>query len=208
MSLKLYASQVIDYAPAAEGTHIARCLRVVDLGTQDIELQGKRVERPQVILQFVLLDDETTNPVVTKRCTASLHPQSVLRKDLDAWVGKIDLEFSLSSLPNKPCLVTISHHKKDNRIKANVSSVSSVPKNFEVPELPPQYVPSFFDLSSPDRVIFESLPIRMRNDILKSKEVRTNRELYNFLTSSQKIEMESKSDKLNRFSMMLQRLVG
>jgi hypothetical protein len=183
MSLKLYASQAIDYTPASEGTHIARCLRVIDLGTQDTEYQGKQMERPQVILQFVLLDEEIANPVVTKRYTASLHPQSGLRKDLEAWVGKINLEFSLSSLLNKPCLVSISHNQKDNRVYANVSGVSSVPKGFDVPELPPQYQPLIFDLSKPDRAVFELLPVRMRGDILRSKEARTNQELYDFLTA-------------------------
>jgi hypothetical protein len=207
MSLKIYATQSRGYTLTPEGSHIARCFRVIDLGTQDTEYQGNRTERPQVLLQWVLLDDETGKPVITRRYNASLHPQSVLRKDLEAWVGKINTAFSLASLLNKPCLLAISYNRMDNYIKTNVAGVSSVPQNLEVPPLPAKYTPLFFDLSSPDRAIFETLPFRMREDILKSKEVRTNRELYNFLTAPKKTGDGSKP-KPSLFNSLLQRLVG
>lgn len=183
MSLDLYVPTVTDeYQPASEGAHIARCIRVVDLGTQDTEFQGQKMERPQVILQFILLDDDLVNPVVTRRYTASLHPKSGLRQDLENWVGKIGVHFTLRSLLNKPCLVTITHKEKLGRIFANVSSVSAVPKNIQVPEMPSGYEPCCFDLNHPDRAVFDRLPARMRADILNSKEARTNPELRALLT--------------------------
>jgi hypothetical protein len=128
-----------DYTPPAEGTHVARCLRIVDLGTQDTEFQGKKMERPQVILQFIVLDDENlAAPIVTRRYTASLHPKSGLRQDLENWIGKVDIDFTMKMLLNRPCLVTVTHREKDKRIYANVSAVSGVPKGMDVPEMPPE----------------------------------------------------------------------
>jgi hypothetical protein len=182
MGLELYAPTTDDYKPASEGTHVARCLRVVDLGTQDTEFQGKKMERAQVVLQFILLDDDLINPVVTRRYTASLHPKSGLRQDLENWVGKIGVHFTLQSVLNKPCLVTITHKEKNGRVFANVSSVAAVPKNINVPETPAEYEPLCFDLNHPDKTVFDKLPARMRADILNSKEVLANPELRSLLT--------------------------
>jgi hypothetical protein len=71
--------------------HLARCYRVVDLGTQKSEYLGTVKHLPKVMLQFeVHGEDEAGKPIVTaknepmtisKNFTLSLAEKATLRKD-------------------------------------------------------------------------------------------------------------------------------
>ena len=47
-----------DFAPAPAGNHIGRCIKVIDLGTQHSEYQGKPTVRNQVFIQWELCEEK------------------------------------------------------------------------------------------------------------------------------------------------------
>ena len=87
-----------NFTPVPPGMHLARCYRVVDLGTQKSEYLGTIKHLPKVMLQFeVHGEDEAGKPIVTaknepmtisKTFTLSLAEKATLRKDLQTWRGR------------------------------------------------------------------------------------------------------------------------
>lgn len=127
------------------GTYGARCIRVIDLGTQivkDFNNQDETKEKHQVMLTWELPGELITEGdfkgqpySVSRFYTAMLGEKSNLRKDLEAWRGKNftpdELKgFSLNAILGKPCMVSVVHSKNG---KANVKAVLALPKGMVVP---------------------------------------------------------------------------
>ncbi len=93
------------FTPVPPGMYLARCYRIVDLGTQKSEYLGQIKNLPKVMLQFeVHGEDDAGKPLVTakgepmsisKNFTLSLAEKATLRKDLQTWRGK---EFTADEL--------------------------------------------------------------------------------------------------------------
>src|SRR5579863_4111692 len=134
------------FQSAPVGTHVARCIKIIDIGTQTGEYQGKVLERNQIIVMFelptTLMDDG--NPfVASKFYTNSLNEKANLRHDLEQWRGRAFSKeelgsFDLMNILGKPCMVSIIEKPEVKGTK--VGSVMSIPKGFQVPE---QVNPSF-----------------------------------------------------------------
>jgi hypothetical protein len=85
-----------DFQHAPIGTHAARCIRLIDLGTQQGEWQGKPTFKNQVLVMWELpdelmeaQDDGQPRPfIVSKFYTNSLSEKANLRKDLTTWRGR------------------------------------------------------------------------------------------------------------------------
>jgi hypothetical protein len=128
-----------DFKPAPEGTHLARCVELIDIGTHESEYQGKKVRRNQVIVRWELphvLHDDGKPMLVSKFYTNSLSEKATLLADLTAWRGrKFTVQelnkFDLQTILGKPCQVTVVHN--DNN-KAKVTAVSGIPAGVTVPE--------------------------------------------------------------------------
>lgn len=171
-----------DFTPAPQGTHIARCVELVDIGHQHGEYQGKPNVREQVIVRWELpneiieYDGKKEPMLVSKFYTNSLGEKANLRADLEAWRGRKFTEeeldrFDLNTIVGKPCFVTIVHNDKG---KAKVTGVSGMPRGTEAP---PQVNPSktFWieewngDIHSPP---FSELPKGFKELIQKSDEYK------------------------------------
>ena len=86
------------FTPVPPGMYLARCYRIVDLGTQKSEYLGQIKNLPKVMLQFeVHGEDDAGKPLVTakgepmsisKNFTLSLAEKATLRKDLQTWRGR------------------------------------------------------------------------------------------------------------------------
>ena len=80
------------FTPVPDGSHLARCYRIIDMGTQKTEFEGKVKFLPKVMIQFeVHGEDAEGNPTITsknepmsisKNYTLSLADKATLRKDL------------------------------------------------------------------------------------------------------------------------------
>ena len=59
MSLTVSESAGGNFLPCPPGTFLARCSRIIDMGTQQTEYQGEKKSQPKVLITFEILDDET-----------------------------------------------------------------------------------------------------------------------------------------------------
>ena len=127
-----------DFRQPPAGTHQARCIRVVDLGTQQSEYQGQKNIRRQVLVTWELpseLMDDGRPFSVSKFYTQSLNEKSRLYADLVNWRGR---EFTADELRgfdarnilDKTCLVSITMNDAG---KARVTGIMKQPKHMECP---------------------------------------------------------------------------
>lgn len=161
------------FTPAPVGTHIARCFRIVDLGTQHGEYMGKPTRRNQIHVTWELpdeLDGEGRPMLASRFYTNSLGERANLRKDLESWRGRSFTDdelrrFDLESILGKPCMLTVVGG--DNG-KTKIATVSGLPKSSTCPA---QVNPSFtFWLDEFDQEKFESLSDGIKGIIKKSEE--------------------------------------
>lgn len=105
MSLIVTASASSDFAPAPAGSHLARCYRIIDLGSQTTEWKGKPKTSRKVMFTWELhgedgegkplLTDDGKPLMVSKRYTFSLSEKATLRAHLVGWRGR---DFTLDEL--------------------------------------------------------------------------------------------------------------
>lgn len=139
-----------DFSPTPQGTHIAICNMVVDLGKQRGEYQGVANVKHKVFVRWELPHERLTwtdrdgkeheGPrVISKTYTLSLHENSALRADLVGWRGRQftaeeEAAFDVSKLLGVPCMVTVVHNKSGDKAYANVQSVTGIPKGTDRPQ--------------------------------------------------------------------------
>lgn len=133
--------------PAPAGTHIARCIWMIDLGTHEDNFDGHTSSARKLVLGFELptelrtfRPDEGARPVlICREFTTSLGKKANLRKFLEGWRGraftKEELEgFDLSVLAGKECMLNIIHKDKaDGSTKAIIDSASRIMKGATCP---------------------------------------------------------------------------
>lgn len=161
----------------APGTYVARCIRLIDIGTQKGEYQGKPNSRRQVVIAWETPDqlmsegDSAGKPfIVSNFYTASLGEKANLRHDLVAWRGREFTEeelegFDLKNILGKTCMLSIVQNDKHKSI---VKGVMALPKGATVP---PQVNPTlYFSLDEFDPKVFESLPKYFKEKIMATPE--------------------------------------
>lgn len=177
MSLQVKEGTRSDFEITPEGTYIARCFKLIDLGTQTIEFAGETKFQQKILISWELLDPEAKMKdgkpfAASKRYTASLHEKAALRKDLQSWRGKKftseELEgFDLKNILGTYCQVQIIHTESNGTTYANVDTIMSTR------EKPKGINPLMhFDIDDPDMVVFESLSEKMKETISTSPEYR------------------------------------
>lgn len=162
-----------EYEKAPTGTHLARCISIIDIGTHAGDFQGKPTRRNQIIIGWELpneLREDDKPHRVSKFYTNSLHEKAKLRHDLEAWRGRpFTAEelagFDLENILGKPCMVTVIEPEQGKR---KVTAVSAVPKGFQPS---PQVNPSFsFWLEEWNQAKFDGLPQFIQSKIAESEE--------------------------------------
>lgn len=162
------------HAPA--GNHIARCVRLIDLGTQRNEYQGKVSLRNQVMVTWELCDEtmeidgEHKPYLVSKFYTNSLNEKANLRADLESWRGQAlsdeDLKgFDLQKILGAACMVNVVHTEKG---KAKVSGVAKMPKGIKAQEPKNPLVAFWLDEFNP--TVFDGLSDGLKDIIKRAPE--------------------------------------
>jgi hypothetical protein len=169
------------FTPVPPGMHLARCYRVVDLGTQKIEWQGQIKHLKKIKVQFeVHGEDEQGNALVTnkgepmsisKNYTLSLSEKANLRKDLQGWRGRDftpdELRgFELKNILDKWAMLSVAKSMGNNgKEYTNIMSVNPVPAAIKKTGLPEGYnTPALFEIDDPNMELFDTF-----SDGLKSK---------------------------------------
>lgn len=183
----------IDFDPCPAGTHIARCIRVIDLGTHENNYFGKismkhelfvMWEIPHEMKTYTVKDKQTGNErevtepfTVSKFWTASLAETSNTRKDLVSWRGRDFTEeelrgFDIKTILGVPCMLNVIHKQKEGSTKVNarVSNVNQMPKGLECPPAVHELV--YFSLH-PDR--YDEATLNKLSDGLQGK-IKTSEE--------------------------------
>src|SRR5512138_3838349 len=127
-----------EFKQAPTGTHMARCIRLIDLGTQHGDYQGQPTVKNQVLITWELpaeTMDDGKPFTVSHFYTNSLNEKATLRHHLEAWRGRqfSDEEakrFDLMTILGKPCMVTVIANDKG---RSKVSAVSATPKGMQMP---------------------------------------------------------------------------
>jgi hypothetical protein len=168
--IKAPASAGGDFEIAPEGVFLARCYKMVDVGTQTETGQFGTKENRKIYLYWELLQTADGDPVkmengdqpfsIFNSYKLSMHPKANLRKHLDAWRGKKFTEeeaadFDVTKLLDKFCLLQITHStsKDGQKTYANIDAIMSTKKTAPgVNEI------SSFNIENPDMDVFNALP--------------------------------------------------
>lgn len=165
MSLTVNGNSASTIAPIPQGTYLAVCNLLVDLGVQFNE-QYKNSSRKVLIGweipdETIELDDGPHSRTISKRYTASLNEAASLRQDLAAWRGRDFTPdelaaFDLRNIVGTSCMVNIIHRESNGKTYANISSIMALPKGMPKGKLTENAVIFDLDAASVDDV--ETLP--------------------------------------------------
>ena len=165
-----------EFPKVPTGVHNARCVRVIDLGTQRNDYVGNITYKRQVLIIWEV-PDQMANDVpmtISKFYTLSLHEKSNLGMDLVSWRGRPFTEqekqgFDITKLIGVPCQINVMHN--DNG-KEKVSSVMPLGKDTKIHEQHHESISfSIDDFQKGQREQFNKLSEGIRKMILRSKEL-------------------------------------
>ncbi len=162
-----------------EETYIARCYRIVDLGTQPgNEIYGSKPAH-KVMVSWELIGKEDPKMddgrpySVHQTYTVSLHEKAKLRKDLEAWRGKKftteELQgFDLGNVLGSYCMIQVVHDATGKY--ANVNAIMS----YKGEKPAPVNENVVFDIDEPDMAVFEKFSDNMKAKIMAAPEWKGN----------------------------------
>ena len=177
------------FTPVPPGLHLARCYRIIDLGTQKTNWKGQEKELRKVMIQFEVHSiDDDGNPLLTdkgeplsisKNYTLSLNEKANLSLDLESWRGaSFTAEerkgFELKKLLGVWAMISVTKSVgHDGKEYTNISNINPVPANIKKAGLPdPHNDAKLFSIDSPDMELFENLGNRLKEKISSSPEWR------------------------------------
>ena len=176
-----------EFTPVPQGMHLARCYRIVDLGTQDSTYLGTVKKLPKVMLQFeVHGEDDAGKAIVTaknepmsisKNFTLSLAEKATLRKDLQTWRGREFTEdelrgFELKNVLGAWAMVSVIKAMGNNgKEYTNIAAIMSVPPAIKKAGIPQGHNElKLFSIDEPDMALFDIFSNGLKEKIGKSPE--------------------------------------
>jgi hypothetical protein len=202
------AESTSKFKPVPTGMHLARCYRIIDLGTQKKVWQGKESFKRQIMMQFEIHgEDDEDNPIVTdkgdpmsisKNYTLSLHENARLRIDLESWRGAAFTAeeikgFDLTRVLGAWAMVNVAKSLGDDgKEYTNINNINSVPSSIKKSGLPEAFNEAkMFSLDKPDLVLFESFGDKLKDKIKSSPEWQSKAETKSFDAATAFDELES-----------------
>ena len=167
---------VKEYPKVPKGVHNARCVKVIDLGTQRSDYGGVITYKRQVLVIWETPEQLNNDQPMTisKFYTLSLHEKSNLGQDLVSWRGRPFTEterqgFDITKLIGVTCQLNVMHTDSG---KERISSVMPLGKNTKINEQFHSSVSfSIDDFQKGKRETFNQLSEGIRKMILRSKEL-------------------------------------
>jgi hypothetical protein len=175
-----------NFVPVPTGMHLARCYRIIDLGTQESTYMGNVKHLPKVMFQFeVHSEDGEGNATVTskgdpmtvsKNFTLTLAEKSTLRKDLQTWRGKDftadELKgFELKNVLGQWAMISVVETENNGKTYTNIATINPVPSNIRKVGLPDGHNDlKLFSIADADLALFESFSDGLKDKIRKSPE--------------------------------------
>ncbi len=190
MSLIAKANEGGSFTPVPSGMHLARCYKLVDLGSQKSEYMGQVKIQHKIMLQFeVWSEDENGQPTVTskgeplsitKRYTLTLAEKAALRNDLKTWRGRDftpeELRgFELKNVLGVWAMLSVTRDAAANgKEYTNIQAIMPVPANVKKAGLPePHNTPAMYSIEDHDDAIFETLSEGIKKIVMASPEFQS-----------------------------------
>lgn len=176
MSLTVSESKGREFPILEEGSYVAICNMLVDLGLQYNEQYGNSSRKVligwELPEELIEINGEKVPRTISQRYTASLNEKSVLRRDLSAWRGRdftpAELaEFNLRNIVGAPCLLQVIHREYNGKKYANMASIMTLPKGMPKPSLNGEAV--VYDIDEDDPAVVNDLPEWIKDIIVKSE---------------------------------------
>jgi hypothetical protein len=175
------------FTPVPPGMHLARCFRIVDLGTQKSTYMGKDKFLRKILVQFEIhSEDAQGNPLLTdkgeplsisKRYTLSLGEKATLSQDLESWRGSAFTAderkgFNLEKLLGIWAMLNITKSVgADNKEYTNIETINPVPAQIKKAGLPaPHNETMLYSIEKSDEDTFNKLSEGVRKTIANSPE--------------------------------------
>jgi hypothetical protein len=169
------------------GLHLARCYRIIDLGTQKSEYMGQVKYLRKIMFSWEIhgtRDDGTPllmndgRPFsIFKNYTLSWSEKANLRLDLQSWRGQpFSTEemrrFDLKNVLDKWCMLNIIDRQGTNgKTYSNVNGITPVPSMIKKNGLPQGVNKNeIFNLSEPDMAVFQTFTDNLKAKITESPE--------------------------------------
>lgn len=170
------------------GMHLARCYRIIDLGTQKSEYMGQTKYLHKIMLGWEIHGtDDAGQPLkmkdgrpfaIFKNYTLSWSEKANLRLDLQSWRGKPFTQeemqrFDLKNVLGAWCMLNIIERpgKNDNKMYTNVDGVTPVPSIIKQNGMPEGINKNeLFNLTEPDMTMFETFSDNLKAKIKSSPE--------------------------------------
>ena len=135
-----------NYTPIPEGTYLAVCSMLIDLGEVYNETYKNSARKVLIGWELpdetITIDGEQKPRFISKTYTLSLGKKATLRSDLAAWRGRDFTEdellaFDLHNIVGTSCYMNIIHRqsKTNDRVYANISSIMALPRGVPKGEL-------------------------------------------------------------------------
>lgn len=178
-----------DFELAPAGNHVARCYRIVDMGSHK-NSYGNTLRKILVSWELHGEDDEG-NPLtmpdgrplmISANYTLSLSEKATLRAVLESWRGKPFtlkelLGFDITAFLGHWSMVTIAHEvsPKNQKTYANVKNVAPVPaviKKNGLPDGVNKICSLSLDPDTFDQALFNSLSDGIKKKIMESPEYK------------------------------------
>lgn len=170
-----------DFETTPAGVYLARCYRMIDLGTQtEVSVKFGTKTARKIILYWELLQNDDGEEVfmadnekvfsVSQEYVWSMHQKANLRKALQQWRGQSFTEeeasgFEISKLLGVYCKIQVVHNESDGRTYANVGSIMSTNK-----EAKGHNELIAFSIEDPDMGLFESFSDYLKQRIIRASE--------------------------------------
>ena len=189
MAIIASSSGGTDFQLAPAGNHLARCYRIVDMGSHQ-NSYGNVLRK--ILISWELHGEDENGLglstadgkplMISGNYTLSLSEKATLRALLEAWRNKpFSLDelngFDITALLDKWCMVTIVHEtsKHNQKTYANVKAVAPVPQAIKKNGLPDginKIVSVSLEPDAFDRSLFDALSDGLKKKIMESPEYK------------------------------------
>ncbi len=154
------------------GTHTGILYQLIDLGTQvnDFNKAAPKQQR-RVNLTWELPEELMGNGkpfVVSKEMAVSTFETAPWSKFIGATLGLAPQAVNTDALMGKACNLTIIHNETATGTYVKVDGFAPLKKSDKVPALVNK--PVVYDISNPDRAIFDALPDFLKKKIMAAPE--------------------------------------
>ncbi|CAN5354020.1 hypothetical protein BH10ACI2_BH10ACI2_00150 [soil metagenome] len=175
------------------GTHLARCIGLIGIGTHKSSYAGEERYRDEIVVMWELphekrLDGKSFS--VFQHYTRSLGKKATLRKILVDWRGRDftadELDgFELKNILDKGCQVVLTQNEKGY---INVTGVVGTPKGTQLPDR--EYDLVYCDVVEWDEGEFGRLSKYFQDKITSSYEYREQRDYGRILSDIERIKVD------------------